>query len=191
MRPRVLAGRVRLNSLAWRLIAASALWAVVALVAAGLILVSLYRSTVENAFDQRLSVYLRTLVGGLSAEDPTQPFSDPGNLGEQRFELLYSGWYWQVRDAATRKVVLASGSLFSDTIDVSKATGDHAAPTASPPARSSAPTSSRCASSPAPSPSNSARPSSWWWPATPANSTTRSPASAPASPSRWPSSASA
>ncbi len=114
---------MKLNSLSARLIAAATLWAVVALVAAGLILVSLYRSTVESAFDQRLSVYLRTLVGSLSAQDPTQPFSDPGNLGEQRFELLYSGWYWQVRDAATHKVVLASGSLFSDTIDVSKATG--------------------------------------------------------------------
>ncbi len=123
MRASPLAGRVRLNSLAGRLIAAATLWAVVALVAAGLILVSLYRSTVENAFDQRLSVYLSTLVGSLSAQDPSQPFSDPGNLGEQRFELLYSGWYWQVRDAATRKVLLASGSLFSDTIDVSKVTG--------------------------------------------------------------------
>ncbi len=123
MRLRALAGRVRLNSLAGRLITAATLWAVVALVAAGLILISLYRSTVENAFDQRLSVYLHTLVGSLSAQDPTQPFSDPGNLGEQRFELLYSGWYWQVRNAATRKVVLASGSLFSDTIDIGKGTG--------------------------------------------------------------------
>ena len=115
--------RLRLNSLAGRLITAAALWAAVALVAAGLILVSLYRSTVENAFDQRLNVYLQTLIGSLSAQDPSQPFSDPGNLGEQRFELLYSGWYWQVRDAATRKVVLASGSLFSDTIDIGKGTG--------------------------------------------------------------------
>ena len=118
---------MRLNSLAGRLIAASALWAVVALVAAGLILVSLYRSTVENAFDQRLNVYLRTLIGTLSAQDPAHPFSDPGNLGEQRFELLYSGWYWQVRDAASRKVLLASGSLFSDTIDIRKATGTRVA----------------------------------------------------------------
>ncbi len=111
------------RSLASRLIVAATLWAVVALVAAGLILVSLYRSTVENGFDQRLSVYLSTLIGSLSAQDPGQPFSDPGNLGEQRFELLYSGWYWQVRDSATGNVVLASGSLFSDTIDASKGTG--------------------------------------------------------------------
>ncbi len=92
---------MRLNSLAGRLIAAATLWALVALVAAGLILTSLYRTTVEHAFDERLDVYLQTLVGALAAQDPTQPFSDPGNLGEQRFELLYSGWYWQVRDAAT------------------------------------------------------------------------------------------
>ena len=115
--------RLRLNSLSARLTTAATLWAVVALLAAGLILVSLYRSTVENAFDQRLSVYMRTLIGTLSAQDPAHPFSDPGNLGEQRFELLYSGWYWQVRDAASRKVLLASGSLFSDTIDIRKASG--------------------------------------------------------------------
>ena len=54
---------MRLNSLAGRLIAAATLWAALALVAAGLILVSLYRSTVENAFDQRLNVYLQTLIG--------------------------------------------------------------------------------------------------------------------------------
>ncbi len=113
---------MRLNSLAGRLIASATLWSLVALVAAGLILVSLYRTDVENAFDQRLNVYLETLTGSLSAQDPTQPFSDPGNLGEQRFELLYSGWYWQVRDAATRKVLLASGSLYSDTLDISNGT---------------------------------------------------------------------
>ena len=79
-----------------------------ALVAAGLILTSLYRQSVEQAFDERLNVYLQTLVGALGAEDPSQPFSDPGNLGEQRFELLYSGWYWQVRDAGTGQVVLGS-----------------------------------------------------------------------------------
>lgn len=119
---------MRLDSLAGRLIAAAALWSVVALVAAGLILTSLYRTTVENAFDERLNVYFGTLIGGLAAQDPAQPLADPGNLGEQRFELLYSGWYWQVRDARTRTVLLRSGSLFSDTIDVAKGTGQNTTP---------------------------------------------------------------
>jgi signal transduction histidine kinase len=111
---------MRLNSLAIRLIAAASLWSAVALVVAGLILTSLYRQTVEQAFDERLGVYLTTLIGTLATQDPTR-LADPGNLGEQRFELLYSGWYWQVRRSDNGPVLLASRSLFSDILDISKA----------------------------------------------------------------------
>src|SRR5262245_49713648 len=102
---------MRLNSLAGRLIAAASLWSVVALIAAGLILTQLYRQTVERAFDDRLGVYLQTLVGMLAAQ-PGPNLTDPGNLGEPRFELPFSGWYWQVRQDGRGPVVLASPSLF-------------------------------------------------------------------------------
>jgi signal transduction histidine kinase len=110
----------RFNSLSVRLIAAAAIWSVIALAAAGLILTSLYRQTVERAFDERLGVYLQTLIGNLASQGPNAP-SDPGNLGEQRFELVYSGWYWQVRQPNNGPVLLTSTSLISDTLDVSKA----------------------------------------------------------------------
>lgn len=112
---------MRLNSLAVRLIAAASLWSAVALVVAGLILTSLYQQTVERAFDDRLGVYLTTLIGTLATQDPAQ-LTDPGNLGEQRFELLYSGWYWQVRRADDGTVLIASRSLFSDSLDIADAT---------------------------------------------------------------------
>lgn len=112
---------MRFNSLAVRLIAAASLWSAVALVVAGLILTSLYRQTVEQAFDERLGVYLTTLIGNLANQNP-DALSDPGNLGEQRFELLYSGWYWQVRRGGDGAVLLASKSLFSDTLDIDRAT---------------------------------------------------------------------
>jgi signal transduction histidine kinase len=114
---------MRANSLAFRLIAAASLWSAVALVVAGLVLTSLYRQNAEKAFDARLAVYLNSLIGTLAAENPEAPPSDPGNLGEQQFELIYSGWYWQVREPDNGPVVLASRSLFSDTIDIAKATG--------------------------------------------------------------------
>ena len=117
---------MRPNSLARRLVAAATLWSVLALVVAGLILISLYRQTVEKAFDDRLGVYLKTLVGALGAQDPETPLSDPGNLGEARFELLYSGWYWQVRADAGGTVLLASKSLFTDSLDIAKATATSA-----------------------------------------------------------------
>jgi signal transduction histidine kinase len=112
---------MRRNSLAFRLIAAASLWSAVALLAAGLILTSLYSSTVERGFDERLSVYLRTLVGNLAQQSPPASI-DPGNLGEPRFELTYSGWYWQVREPDGGPVVLASRSLFTDTLDIAAAT---------------------------------------------------------------------
>lgn len=113
--------RMRLNSLSIRLIAAASLWSVIALVVAGLILTSLYRQTVEQAFDERLGVYLTTLIGNLATQDPAN-LADPGNLGEQRFELLYSGWYWQVRNPDSGPVLLASRSLFSDILEIANAT---------------------------------------------------------------------
>ncbi len=119
---------MRLNSLAARLIAAATLWSVAALIVAGLILTNLYRQSVEQGFDERLNVYLQTLIGALGAEDPAQPLADPGNLGEQRFELIYSGWYWQVRRADSGQVVLGSHSLLSDSLDLSKAPGRSISP---------------------------------------------------------------
>ncbi len=110
----------RFNSLSVRLILAAAIWSVVALAAAGLILTSLYRQTVEQAFDERLAVYLQTLIGNLASQGAEAP-ADPGNLGEQRFELVYSGWYWQVRRPNGGPVLLASTSLVSDTLDIAKA----------------------------------------------------------------------
>ncbi len=109
---------MRPNSLAVRLIVAATLWSAAALVVAALILTSLYRQTVVSGFDERLNVYMRTLVGSLAAQDASSPLGDPGNLGEQRFELLYSGWYWQVRELDHGAVVLASRSLFSDSLDI-------------------------------------------------------------------------
>ncbi len=103
---------MRPNSLAFRLIAIAALWTALAVVAAGLILTSLYRQTVERTFDERLEEYLLTLVGALSIQP--EEFTDPGNLGEPRFENIHSGWYWQVSQAGN--VVLASRSLAFDTI---------------------------------------------------------------------------
>lgn len=112
---------MRANSLAFRLIAAASLWAIAALLVAGFIITSLYRDSVERNFDERLNVYLQTLIGTLAAQNP-QNLTDPGNLGDQRFELPYSGWYWQVQKA-NGAVVLTSRSLFNDTLDPSKLTG--------------------------------------------------------------------
>jgi signal transduction histidine kinase len=111
---------MRVRSLARRLTVAASLWSAVALILAALILTFLYRQTVENDFDARLDIYLHSLIGALAQQDPSQ-LAAPGNLGEQRFESLFSGWYWQVQDAGDGAVILASPSLFSEYLEFDQA----------------------------------------------------------------------
>lgn len=108
------------NSLARRLFFISAIWSVAAILVAGLILVALYRQSVERAFDERLDVYLKTVVGELAADQQAGEGGSTaisvGGLGEPRFALPLSGWYWTVTDAQTGAVLAASPSLAGDRL---------------------------------------------------------------------------
>lgn len=84
----------RAASIAARLFGSAALWTTAILLIGGLTLSSYYIRSVERGFDQRLHVYLKTLVGGLA--DGTIRRGDQGSFGEPRFELPLSGWYWQI-----------------------------------------------------------------------------------------------
>lgn len=100
------------TSLASRLLLSAALWTAVVLTIAGLALSSYYQSLVERGFDQRLHVYLKALVGDLA--NNTDIDSIDFKVGEPRFELPLSGWYWQIgrRDAGNESVSRSSPSLF-------------------------------------------------------------------------------
>ena len=100
---------MRTDSLAFRLFVAAAVWSLVALVAAGLVINTLYRQSVERGFDARLDVYAKTIIAAL-VDNAASPESVGGTFGEPRFGLPLSGWYWQVEEAG--KVVAASPSLF-------------------------------------------------------------------------------
>lgn len=104
--------RKRLHSLAFRLFALAATWVLALLLIAGVLLVSIYRQQTERAFDERLHVYLKTLVADLASHTAAERTS-PGALGEPRFELPLSGWYWQIaRIDNDRQDTNASKSLF-------------------------------------------------------------------------------
>jgi signal transduction histidine kinase len=81
-------------SLALRLFGSAALWTAAMLLIAGATLSSYYIRSVERGFDQRLHVYLKTLVAAVASGAYDR--EDPGSLGEPRFELPLSGWYWQI-----------------------------------------------------------------------------------------------
>ncbi len=114
---------MRLDSLAFRLTAAAALWLAIFLVAGGIALSTLFRQSVETTFDENLEAILDSLIatvevgagGSLTLE---RPLSDP------RFQRVYSGWYWQVRpfrgegtQAEGRKdSALRSRSLFDQAL---------------------------------------------------------------------------
>lgn len=115
---------MRVRSLSTRLFLTAGVWSAIALVVAGFILTTLYQNSVEKAFDERLGVYLKTLVGAVVAEaDPSAKMEEPGNLGEPRFELPLSGWYWQVGSDAAGAIVQTSGSLLGDTFPMPSVNG--------------------------------------------------------------------
>ncbi|WP_407664526.1 ATP-binding protein [Microvirga pudoricolor] len=102
-----LAGR----SIAVRLAVSSVFWSFVILLIAGLILSAVYRDNTERAFDQRLLVFANTLASALVA--PGDPDRDLGPIGDPRFELPLSGWYWEVvRPNAREQNIRLSKSLF-------------------------------------------------------------------------------
>jgi signal transduction histidine kinase len=116
------------NSLARRLFVSATASIVVILVATGIVLSSLYRHSVERAFDRRLGVYLKTLVADIASPDEQAADRFPQSLGEPLFELPLSGWYWQVtRLDQTKPEVRSSRSLWDAALphlqDVAAAAG--------------------------------------------------------------------
>ncbi|MCC2104027.1 MAG: sensor histidine kinase, partial [Hyphomicrobiales bacterium] len=80
---------------------------------AGVLLSAYYRRTSEAGFDQRLNVYLRALVADVASSGDDQR-SDPGELGDPQFDLVQSGWYWQITRLDSEKPqIRASRSLFA------------------------------------------------------------------------------
>ncbi len=102
-------------SLAWRLIFVAMLWALVSLVVAGAILVALFREAGVNALDDRLEVHMTAIVSALAAEGEQRGPVLRG-IGDPRFNMPLSGWYWSVqRDG---KILYESDSLFGDELSL-------------------------------------------------------------------------
>ncbi|MFC5067819.1 ATP-binding protein [Flaviflagellibacter deserti] len=101
-----------MNSLASRLLLAATLCSMAILLIAGFTLSSTYRDLVERGFDARLGVYLRALVGDLSRDGEFEKLVF--TVGEPRFEIPLSGWYWQIskRLQDREPEIRSSSSLF-------------------------------------------------------------------------------
>jgi signal transduction histidine kinase len=106
---------MRRNSLSLRLAAIAGIGSAVALLVAGLVFITLFRQSVERNFDARLNVILQTLVGATITEEGIDAAS-AAPIGEPRFALPQSGWYWQIRDITGGEVLADSDSLFGDRL---------------------------------------------------------------------------
>ena len=102
---------LRGGSIAVRLAVAAVAASSLILLVAGVVLTTLYRESTERAFDSRLLVYVNDLATDLvSPGDPEQRAL--GTLGDPRFDLPLSGWYWQVgRPEARPRDLRSSRSL--------------------------------------------------------------------------------
>ncbi len=87
----------RSRSLAFRLVAGAALWIIAALAIGGIIISALFRDSVERNFDARLSVHVDSLIAVTTA-DISNRLVISRTLPDPRFNIPYSGWYWQVSD---------------------------------------------------------------------------------------------
>lgn len=83
------------RSLAFRVIAFSTVWAVVALIVIYTVITTLYRQSSERGFESLLSAHLFNLIGSVGVSEAGALTGGP-DLGDLRFSEPHSGWYWAV-----------------------------------------------------------------------------------------------
>lgn len=84
----------RRSSLAFRLIAAAAVVSIVLLIAAGMLLSTLFTGAVERSLDARLQAVMDGLLAAVELDNKTPRMNSV--LADTRFEIPLNGWYWQI-----------------------------------------------------------------------------------------------
>ncbi|MCV0396202.1 MAG: histidine kinase [Rhizobiaceae bacterium] len=99
------------GSLAFRVIAFSSVWAILALVVIATIISALFRQASERGFESLLSAHLFNLISAVSVGEDGRLEGSP-DLGDLRFSMPRSGWYWSVTPVTEGlEPELRSGSL--------------------------------------------------------------------------------
>lgn len=99
-------------SIGVRLVVTSVLSSIIILVGAAFVLSEIYRRAAERAFDERLYVYIQSMAASIASKNTVNAF-DPYGLGDPRFTLPLSGWYWQIRiEGSAPQNIFSSLSLF-------------------------------------------------------------------------------
>src|SRR5690348_5116208 len=107
------------NSLAARLIAAAAIWAMLALAVGGFVLSNAFRNAVEDNFDTKLATDMDGLIAA------AEPDSQGGVVLQDRFvnrefDRVYSGLYYEIKPMTSGPGAQISRSLFDQALNVTR-----------------------------------------------------------------------
>jgi signal transduction histidine kinase len=106
--------RLRLESLAARLIASAAVWTLLGLVAGGAVLSNAFRVAAETNFDAALVSDMENLIAAAEPDPGGGVMLESRFLTNHNFERVYSGHYYQIRTGASGGQI--SRSLFDKEI---------------------------------------------------------------------------
>lgn len=107
----------RFNSLAARLIAAAAIWAVLALAVGGFVLSNAFRNAVEDNFDTTLLNNMNGLIAA-AEPDPDGGVTLQDRFINREFDRVYSGLYYEIRPVVPGPGAQISRSLFDRALNV-------------------------------------------------------------------------
>ncbi|MBK93088.1 MAG: hypothetical protein CMP33_02200 [Rickettsiales bacterium] len=105
------------NSLALRLFLSASVWIFFTLFCGGLLLSNIFRETSQKAFDDKLNLFMETLIGA-SKVDSRSSITVVNQLGDPRFFQPYSGWYWQINKGST--TLQRSRSMWDQVLTIDK-----------------------------------------------------------------------
>jgi signal transduction histidine kinase len=112
--PNWAARRLRLESLAARLIAAAAVWTLLGLVAGGMVLSNAFRMAAETNFDAALTADMDGLIAAAEPDPDGHGVLLEARFLNHNFDRVYSGLYYQIRSGNTGGQI--SRSLFDKEI---------------------------------------------------------------------------
>ena len=102
----------------FRLIAGAVVGSIFLLVVGGVTLSGIFRSTVQDSFDDQLSFDMDGLIAAAESDAPDHVALE-GRFADPRFERIFSGWYWQIvpeRAAGDEAPPQVSRSLWDQTV---------------------------------------------------------------------------
>jgi signal transduction histidine kinase len=103
------------NTLAFRIIALSSIWIIIALVFTAMMLVANHREHTAQHYDAHVKMHMEELTGA-SYFTQDGRFRLAFNPSDPRYRELYSGWYWEVKQAG--KTLKRSPSLGEANLDL-------------------------------------------------------------------------